>query len=86
MADKCTRCPGLQAEIRGLQADVRQLRTQEAWLRRQLNGLFGGIVATVRLVTRERQAQRPTIPRSKLLPHVIDRLTAYIETTTRGEW
>jgi hypothetical protein len=86
MSDKCGTCPVLRAENSRLQAEIRRLQTEANWLRRQLNGLFGGIVATIEFVARERQAQKPTIPRSQLLPHVMKRLAAYIDTTKRGEW
>ncbi len=68
----CGQCPALHAEISRLRGAVAQLEALAAWLRERLGGLIAAVSAAEALM--REQAERPTMPRGRLLTQLHERL------------
>ncbi|GAA1879140.1 hypothetical protein [Asanoa iriomotensis] len=77
MADSCSRCPALQAEVNRLAAAVARLEALVSFLRRVLAELIGGVAATARFIDAE--MTEATMPARKVLPAVHTRLELLLE-------
>ncbi|GAA1608771.1 hypothetical protein ACFQY4_46080 [Catellatospora bangladeshensis] len=68
----CGQCPVLHAEISRQAAVIARLNTWIAWLRERLGGLRAAVSAAEALM--REQAEQPTMPRSRLLTQLHERL------------
>lgn len=68
----CGQCPVLRAEISRQAAIITQLNTLVAWLRERLGGLHNAVRAAEALM--REQAEQRTMPRSRLLTQLHERL------------
>lgn len=77
MSEPCGQCPALHAEVARLRGVVAVLEQRIAFLRALLSQALGAVRGCAEFIDRE--LIEPTMPRARLLPAVVQRLTATAE-------